>query len=177
MKDSQTSVIRKLDKYLLNFENLIAGISYAVMVILVFWGVIMRYVAKSPNLYGEELSRYLMITSVFIGIAAGCRQKVHLNVELFIGLFPKKVNTAIKAVVRLITTFMYLYMAYQGLLMIQAMKNFGQTSPAMRMPLWIMYTVITLGFVLSFITEVIMYINDFFFKGNLLDTPEEVEES
>ena len=167
------TLIRKIDKGLLNVENTLAGIAYAIMVVVVFVGVILRYVVKTPNLYGEEISRYLMVMCVFLGIAAGCRQKVHLSVEMFVDMFPKPVRKAIQFIVRTLVVLLYGYLTYAGFTMVQQMKMLGQTSPAMRLPMWIMYGVIALGFLLSLLTEIILYINDLFCHGSLINDEKE----
>lgn len=176
LPDGGKNLIRKIDKIIFNIENLSAGIAYAIMVVVVFVGVILRYLVKTPNLYGEEVSRYLMVMSVFLGIAAGCRQKVHLSVELFVSLFPSILKKVITVFVRTLVVVTYGYMSYAGIEMVRQMKMLGQTSPALRLPMWIMYAVITAGFVLSLLTEMIMYINDIFCHGTILDDNDETED-
>ena len=177
MKDDKFRAIRKLDKWLLNTENTMAGLFYVAMMIIVLVGVIMRYILKASNLYGEEMSRYLMVACVYIGIAAGCRRRVHLNVTMFVNMLPEKPRRVVNMIVRAIVVAVYGLMTYQGFLMVKQMKGFGQVSPAMRIPLWIMYTIITLGFALSTITEIVLYIDDFFYNGEMLIEPEEVKET
>ena len=167
--------IRKLDQWLLKLENALAGVFYVAMMVIVLVGVVMRYVLKASNLYGEEMSRYLMVACVYIGIAAGCRKRVHLNVTMFVNLLPEKIRWFVNLIVRAVVVAVYAFMTYQGVIMVRQMASFGQVSPAMRLPLWIMYTVITLGFALSTITEIVLYIHDFFFKGELLAEPGQKE--
>ena len=166
---SKYIVLRKFDKYLSTLEAILAGIFYSAMVVIVFAGVIMRYFLKIPNLYGEEVSRYLMVACIFIGVAVACRRKMHMNVEMFVNAFPKPVGHAIKFVVHIIVIGIYIFMTYQGIMMVMQMQTFAQTSPAMRMPMWIMYAIITLGFALSALTEILLFIDTFVFKGELLD--------
>ena len=173
LPDNTKKIIRKVDRIIFQIENISAGIAYAIMVIVVFIGVILRYLVKTPNLYGEEVSRYLMVMSVFLGIAAGCRQKVHLSVELFISLFPKIIQKVITVFVRTLVVTVYAYMSYAGIEMVRQMKALGQTSPALRLPMWIMYAIITAGFMLSFLTELIMYVNDIFCHGNIFNEEKE----
>lgn len=163
------TALRKLDKYLSTTEAVLAGVAYAAMVVIVLAGVIMRYWTKTPNLYGEEISRYLMIACIYLGVAVACKRKLHMNVTMFVDALPKAVGNAITVIVRLVTIGMYAFMTYQGILMVQRLMTFSQASPAMRMPMWIMYAVITLGFALSTVTEIIMFINDFIVKGILQD--------
>lgn len=171
--ESKYTALRKVDKYLSTTEAVLAGVFYSAMVVIVFAGVIMRYLLKIPNLYGEEVSRYLMIACIFIGVAVACRRKMHMNVEMFVNAFPKPVGHAIKFIVHLVVIGVYVFMTYQGVMMVVQMQTFAQTSPAMRMPMWIMYAIITLGFALSALTEILLFINTFVFKGKLLEDVEQ----
>ena len=177
MEQNKYRALRTVDKWLYNIENAIASVFYVCMMVIVFVGVVLRYVTKTPNLYGEELSRYMMVACVYMGIAVGCRRKAHLNVELFVNLLPAGVRKIVKIIVRTFVLAVYVFMTYQGFLMILKMQQFGQVSPAMRIPLWIMYTIITVGFALSSLNEVVLYLHEFVFHGTLLEEKEAPKES
>ena len=169
--------IRLLDRYATKAEYIISGIFYTIMIIDVFIGVILRYVTHTSNLIGEEVSRYSMIGLVFFSVACACREGAHMNVQMFVERFPAKMSHVIKMIVRALVIVIYALMAYLGFQMVMQIKGFGQVSPAMRLPLWIMYAVIACGFLLGFIAEVLLFANNYLLKGEVLEeSGKEAEE-
>ena len=53
-----TSSLAWVDKILAFIEDKLTGICMIVMVAAVIYGVLMRFVFRLPNQYGEEISRY-----------------------------------------------------------------------------------------------------------------------
>ena len=77
-------------KILNNLEGYFCVGSLAVMSVVIFWQVVCRYVLKSSLPWSEELSRYLLVWTSFIGGAYGVRLGAHIGVEAFTLLLPKK---------------------------------------------------------------------------------------
>lgn len=71
--------MKKLNVYL---EGL-SGLLLIIMTILAILQVITRYVFEISFPWLEEVIRYLMVYTVFIGSAIAVYQKSHLNVEIF----------------------------------------------------------------------------------------------
>lgn len=55
------------------------------MTVSVLLAIVLRYVLKVPNIAGEEISRYLLVTIVFIGISMCVRTRSHMGVTIFSG--------------------------------------------------------------------------------------------
>ena len=67
----------------------ILGISMAVMVAVIFYQVILRYVFHNSNIWSEELARYLMCYAVLFGAAIAVRKGSHLQVDFLINMLPE----------------------------------------------------------------------------------------
>lgn len=61
-----------------------------VMVIVIFYQVILRYVFNASNIWSEELARYLMCYSVLLGAAIAVRKYSHLQVDFVINMLPAR---------------------------------------------------------------------------------------
>ncbi len=68
-------------------EFLIA-IGLAIMVVLVFGNVVLRYGFNSGITVSEELSRWLFIWCTFLGAVVALREHGHLGVDLVVGRLP-----------------------------------------------------------------------------------------
>mgnify|MGYP002346297327 CR=1 FL=1 len=78
-----------IDGYCQLISYLIAAL-LAVMVVLVFGNVFMRYAFNSGFSISEELSRWLFVWMTFLGAVAALRSNAHLGTDMLVGkLGPK----------------------------------------------------------------------------------------
>ncbi len=62
----------------------------AVMVVLVFTNVVLRYVFNSGIATSEELSRWLLVWLTFLGAIVALRQHAHLGVDTLVRALPPR---------------------------------------------------------------------------------------
>jgi TRAP-type C4-dicarboxylate transport system permease small subunit len=86
--------------------GLLSGVVAAVFVtgisLIVFWGVIMRYVFNHPQVWVDPSSIYMMIGLTFIGASYAMQKEKHVRVDVIIGLFNKRQQMIIQIVTYLI---------------------------------------------------------------------------
>ena len=167
--------VRWLDRVLLKIESRVAAVFYIIMIIAVIVGIVMRFVLRVPNQYGEELSRYMMIVSVLLGISIGVRKKVHLGVEGFVALLPGRARAVVNAFASLVTTATYGFMAYLSYAYMMTAVASGQRSAAMELPIWIVYLFLLIGFGLATVRAVMLFWQDAVVRRPVLDRTEEDE--
>jgi TRAP-type C4-dicarboxylate transport system permease small subunit len=118
---------RLLDLYCRVLKGAIA-LCLAVMVVLVFTNVVLRYIFNSGIATSEELSRWLLVWLTFLGAIVALREHAHLGVDTLIRALPPRG--------RLICFVLsYVLMLYaDGLLLLgswkQAVLTFGDSAPA-----------------------------------------------
>jgi len=78
---------RIIDLYCRFLKFVIAGF-LAVMVVLVFGNVVLRYAFNSGITVSEELSRWLMVWLTFLGAVVALRDHAHLGVDTFVRALP-----------------------------------------------------------------------------------------
>ena len=78
---------RIIDLYCQILKCVIA-ICLAVMVVLVFGNVVLRYVFNSGITMSEELSRWLMVWLTFLGAIVALREHAHLGVDTLVRALP-----------------------------------------------------------------------------------------
>jgi TRAP-type C4-dicarboxylate transport system permease small subunit len=107
-------------------EALIAA-ALAVMVVLVFGNVVLRYGFNSGILVSEEVSRWLFIWMTFLGAVVALKEHGHLGVDMVVQKLPpigKKVCLAVGHVVMLYIV----WLLFQGC-MAQTRINWDVTAP------------------------------------------------
>lgn len=70
--------------------RLIIGLSMLVMLVVIAYQVILRYIFKASNIWSEELARYLMCYVVLLGAAIATRKYAHLQVDFLINMENKR---------------------------------------------------------------------------------------
>ena len=78
---------RLIDLYCRLLKGVIA-VCLAVMVVLVFGNVVLRYVFNSGIPISEELSRWLLVWLTFLGAIVALRQHAHLGVDTLVRALP-----------------------------------------------------------------------------------------
>lgn len=76
-----------IDIYCGFFEFLIA-LMLALMVVLVFGNVVLRYGFNSGIAVSEEVSRWLFIWITFLGAVVALRERAHLGVDMLVSRLP-----------------------------------------------------------------------------------------
>jgi TRAP-type C4-dicarboxylate transport system permease small subunit len=118
---------RLIDLYCRALKVAIA-ICLAVMVVLVFGNVVLRYVFNSGIATSEELSRWLLVWLTFLGATVALREHAHLGVDTLIRALPPRGRF-------LCFIASYLLMLYADWLLTlgswkQAALTFGDSAPA-----------------------------------------------
>jgi TRAP-type C4-dicarboxylate transport system permease small subunit len=107
-------------------EALIA-LMLAVMVVLVFGNVVLRYGFNSGITMSEEVSRWLFIWSTFLGAIVALKEHAHLGVDMLVGRLPSWGKKACLAISHLLMLYM-LWLLFQGSVM-QARINWDVQAP------------------------------------------------
>lgn len=136
-------LIRKFGELFDKIESGALIISLAVMVIVIFTQVVMRYVFNNSLSWSEEFARYLFIWFSWMGVSAGLKDGEHLKVEKLSSALVKrgyaKSNEMLNILVSLVWLTTTLIVTYYGFQVAAKQASLNVLTPAMRMPVWIGY--------------------------------------
>lgn len=141
-------------KRLLNILENFGALLLAVMIILVVYQVITRYIFSSPPAWTEELARYFMIWSTIIISTVLVFDRDHINMDYFVGLLPKKFQKPVNLVTNTVITFLMGALFFSGIELIKSSIKVTQKSPGAGIPMYYIYTVIPFAAVLMFIAQI-----------------------
>lgn len=155
-------IILWLDKHL---EESIMLVLLSGIVVIMGVQVFMRYVLKNSLAWPEELTRYLFIWFVFLGMGYGIRYDIHIRVDLLEVICPqmKKLLYVIQDLLFLGFCIFMIRPSINGVMM---MVRTGQTSAAMNLPIYYVYISLLAGFILSIFRFIQKYIFIFMKKGS-----------
>jgi C4-dicarboxylate transporter, DctQ subunit len=141
----------KLLKPIVWLENAICVLTLATVSLLVFGNVVSRYGFSYTPIWSEELSRFLVVWSIFIGVAIGVRKNQHIGVDAIIRFLPHKLKLASEVLLNLIGVVVIGILVFNSLEFIKHTKEYEQLSPAMRIPMYIPYIAMPVGLSLSIV--------------------------
>lgn len=139
--------IKWLDKH---FEEAILIFCLAVIACVELMQVVARNVPFIPALtWAEELCRFVWIATVFLSLPYTIRTESMLRVTALIDILPWKTRNVLNIFVDVFTFIMMAVLSYNAVIVLQRIIASGETSPAMLLPMWIMYAIVLAGFVLG----------------------------
>lgn len=72
-----------LRRFLTGFEENLAAALLAILLAVMCWQVLTRYVLGAPSDWSEEAARYLYVYVVFLGTSAGISSRSHVSIAFF----------------------------------------------------------------------------------------------
>ena len=123
--------------------RLVITIAFAILVACVIWQVFSRYVLESPSTVTDEMARFLFIWVALLGGAYTLGQRRHLAIDLLPMITKGALRLAINAgIIAAVAVFAALVMIYGGLDLVTRTLETGQVSPALRIPMGLVYVAI-----------------------------------
>ena len=117
-----------------------------IMVINVIWQVFSRYVLGTPSSFTDELARFLMIWVGVLGAAYVAGRNGHVSIDVLARRGSKKTQKRLKHFVRIaIIFFCLIAMVVGGLRLVYITYVLNQYSPALGLPLAMVYLVIPIS--------------------------------
>ena len=119
------------------------GILMALMVIVMCYQVVLRYVFNDANIWSEEVTRYMFVYAVLFGSFVVVRRNSHLQVDFLINLMKgnlKRYFTLVTSVVVLAFLVYLLPLSYN-----LALDTMRSVSPGLNLPMGWVYMAIPIG--------------------------------
>lgn len=139
---------KKVLRFLDRIEMGICVLSILVMLVILTFQVLSRYVLRQSNIWTEELARYLYIWLVFIGTSYAEKEFIHIKIDVLGRVFPKRVRPFAAMIGEIVLIVFSLYMCYISVPYVQGVLNRGQYSQALKISMVFPYAAIPVGFAL-----------------------------
>lgn len=144
-------VMKWFDEYA---EISVCVVLMSTMTVLLAVQVFMRYVMGASLSWSEEIARYLFIWLIYLGISYGAREMRHIKIDAALDLFPRRIRPAIVILGDLLFLAFALYIVWTSWSVIERQMILGQTSPAVGLPMWIVYAAPFVGFAITAVRQI-----------------------
>jgi TRAP-type C4-dicarboxylate transport system permease small subunit len=131
--------MKNAGKRLNRLLNGIIAFSLALMAVLVFGNVVLRYAFNSGIVWSEEMSRFLFIWMCFLGAIGALRDNQHLGVDMFV----KKLSSGKKKFIFTFNNLLVLYVLWlilEGSWKVSVM-NLHTPAPVTGLPMFYIYII------------------------------------
>lgn len=137
-----------------NATEYVAVAIFAGIVAVNLLAVIARYVFSSPIGWSEEALRYAIVWAVYLVAGATFRHGEQMMIDLII-IIPSRTIKRVAALLSLLTTL--ILAAVVVALGTPFLLDTGQVSPSMRLPMWLPYASVVVGYLMIAIQAVAGY--------------------
>ena len=157
-------VLKAFDEH---FEEYLMNFCLWGLVFLMTLQIFCRYVLNSPLSWTDEVSRYLFVWFTFMGVSYCTLTDNHIRIDILETLVPKLKKPFMFIGDAMVLAFaLYMYIpSWKQLLDLKARKV---TSPALMIPMWIVYLSLFLALTLVTIRLIEKYIRYFTGKQYIL---------
>ena len=80
----------KLKKYFDKLEEVLGVSILFVMLVILSYQIILRFVFKNSNSWSEETARYLFVWFVYVTASLAVLKNAHIRIDAFLGVCPRK---------------------------------------------------------------------------------------
>lgn len=137
--------MKQIDKILSRFEEGLTGFLLIITTLILFSNVVLRYGFSSSPTWAEEVIRYGMIWVTFIGGSICARNKLHVGIDIFLSYFKPLPRLILEVTAELLSALFCAILTYLSYLNTMLVFETVQRSPALMMPIWIVYIAMPIG--------------------------------
>ena len=153
-------IIHDIDKVINKILRFIVFIMLSVMSVVVFAQVLFRIVHLSIP-WSEELSKYLLIWSTFLGAAICIRKGSLVGLEFLKNSMSEEKQKILQTILNLIVCAMLLFLINVGFWAVR--RVWFQITPVLKLSMGLMYAAIPVGSVFMLINQILVTI--YLWKG------------
>lgn len=155
-------------------EDWLSVALFWVLGLIVFHQFFTRYMLNDSAAWTEEIARYFLIGTVFIGAAVGVRKNNHIQVDYFYRVLPRRLMRVMSTLVDAVrVVFFAACVAMTGQL---TAKIGGSPMAVVELPMGLVYGTVMLGFAFMTWRAVQVAIANWKRGASVLEKPELAEE-
>ena len=142
----EKNFVKKIEVFEKKLEKIIQTsliLLISIMFMLTFTQIINRYIFRHSIIWIEEISVYLFICMIFLGMSLGIKKSKHFRMTEILMKFPLKLQFLIHWITALFMLFFLIVMIISSIGLIQ--NTMGQVALASRIPRIYFYLSITIG--------------------------------
>ena len=110
-------MLRKLKSVILNIDDILAGISVSLIVLITVIAVFARYVIGKPIQWTEEVSLGLFVWFIMLGASSAMKINANISIDILVDLLPLRFRKYINIFVAVISFVTLSFIIVSGFLL------------------------------------------------------------
>ena len=118
-------------------EEFFAALSMALICLITFANVLVRYFTDESFAFTEEFSVFLMVVLTFVGASAAFAKNSHIRMTFAVQKLPPRLAHYVEIAVMVTAAVLFAVISWYGVRLLLDDWNFDTTSPGIGIPQWI----------------------------------------
>lgn len=157
--------LQRFDRGIEWIERVVLAGSVLLMAGITISNVIGRNLFDHSLIFADEFNQILIILTTFMGIGYGVRHGRHIRMTALHDQLQGRARKVVMVVVSLGTGALMFLLAWYGLSYVEKTYQIGSVTPAMQIPLYLIYMWAPVGFVLGGIQYFLAALRNFISPG------------
>lgn len=124
----------------------------AILILVTFIGVPMRYLFNHPFTWEEEVQLACMVWITFLAAPAAFRNKSHVAIEILVDSLPKQMRRVVEMLIPVVVYAVLLYFFFKSFDFISVMLRTSRKTPILMIPYSWIYAIAPVSIVLMLIS-------------------------
>ena len=155
--------LKKALLFITKAELIVSALTFLVMVVCYTISVVNRNYIKSSMPWTEELALYSMVYMALLGMEVGLRDGTQVCVTALTDKLKGTMLGKILALVAQVILIVFIFeMCNYGVSLVTRQMKTGQTTPVMKIPMYLLYLSLVISFGISLVTQVLLFIGKLF---------------
>lgn len=121
----------------IRIEEFVAAIVMALICLITFANVVVRYLTDASFAFTEEFSVFFLVVLTLVGAAAAFARNLNIRVTFFAEMTPAPVQRWLEIGGLLLSVLLFLLVAWTGWRFVADDWKYGTTSPGIGVPQWL----------------------------------------
>ncbi|SIS68401.1 TRAP transporter small permease [Neptunomonas antarctica] len=139
-------IFHKISSVTESIEKCVVFCSILLMMVNSTANAIGRYVFGKSLFFSEELNQFLIVAITFIGFAYAVRKGRNIRMTAVYDSLGYTAKKIVSTLIAITTGVLMLYLAYKAIFYVIELKDLNRLSPALQFPVYIIYSIIPVGF-------------------------------
>lgn len=123
--------------------------------------VLTRTLLSRSIVLAEEVSQFLIVLVTFVGLGHAAAKGRHIRMTALYDQLPERARKVLMLIITSTTAALLYYLAYLGIdYAAGTVRALGSVSPALHVPLWMVYLAAPLGFSLAALQYVLAFLKN-----------------
>ena len=118
-------------------EEFLAALALALICLITFANVLVRYFTDESFAFTEEFSVFLMVVLTFVGASAAFARNSHIRMTFIVEKLPPRIASQVELAVMIVAALLFAIIVWYGIRLLQDDWKFETTSPGIGIPQWI----------------------------------------